>query len=98
MDWSRERMADYMRPYLPDFTEERLTSQIMRVSFSMPGFTAAYKLGSMKMMELRQRAEQELGEDFDIRDYHRIVLEWGSIPLTILEKHVDWYIEQVKGS
>jgi uncharacterized protein (DUF885 family) len=98
MDWTRERMADYLRPYLPDFTEERLTSQVMRVSFSVPGFTAAYKLGSMKMMELRQRAEQELGEDFDIRRYHRVVLEWGSIPLYILEKHVDWYIERVKTS
>jgi len=94
--WTPERMADYLRPYLPDFTEERLTSQIMRVSFSMPGFTTAYKLGSMKMMEFREKAERELGENFDIRDYHRAVLEWGSLPLTILEKHLDWYIEQAK--
>ncbi len=98
MGWTSDQMANYLRPYLPDFTEERLRSQIMRVSVSVPGFAPAYKLGSMKMMELRKKAERELGKDFDIKDYHRVVLEWGAIPMNILEKHVDWYIERVKGS
>ncbi|MBW2369976.1 MAG: DUF885 domain-containing protein, partial [Deltaproteobacteria bacterium] len=90
--WSLDEMVDFMRPYLPDFTEERLLSQLLRIHFSMPGFTIAYKLGSLKFREFREKARTALGDRFDIKEFHRIVLEWGALPMTILNKHVDGWL------
>ncbi len=87
-------MMDFMGPYLPDFTEERLKSQLLRVHFANPGFTIAYKMGSLKFMEIRDKAEKTLGEKFDIKEFHRVILEWGALPLGILEKHVNWWVAQ----
>ena len=63
---------------------------------SWPGQALAYKMGELKIIELRERAEEALGEDFDIRAFHDAVLENGSIPLTILEAKIDAFIEREK--
>jgi uncharacterized protein (DUF885 family) len=59
----------------------------------MPGQATAYKMGMMKILELRQKAMDELGDRFDIRDFHDVVLKNGAVPLDILERLVDDYIE-----
>jgi uncharacterized protein (DUF885 family) len=63
----------------------------------LPGQATGYKIGMEKILELRDRAEQELGEDFDLRQFHRVVLENGSMPLEILERVVDQYIDAETG-
>jgi uncharacterized protein (DUF885 family) len=61
--------------------------------FVMPGQALAYKVGMMKMLELRERAKTRLGAKFDIRDFHDVVLKNGAMPLSILERVVDDYVE-----
>ncbi|MCF6193860.1 MAG: DUF885 family protein, partial [Kangiellaceae bacterium] len=60
----------------------------------MPGQACAYKVGMMKILELRAKAKAELGDKFDIRDYHDVVLQNGAVPLDILEIFVDKYIAE----
>ena len=60
-----------------------------------PGQALAYKIGELKILELRSKAEKTLGDRFDIRGFHDALLENGALPLDILERHVDDYIEGV---
>ena len=61
-----------------------------------PGQALAYKIGQLKIMELRDKAKDALGDDFDIKDFYDHMLSFGSIPLNILEEKVDEFIEQNK--
>jgi uncharacterized protein (DUF885 family) len=64
--------------------------------FVMPGQACAYKVGMTKILELRERAKSELGDKFDIREFHDALLLNGAVPLTILEKLVEAYIKGKK--
>jgi len=64
----------------------------------MPGQACAYKIGMMKILELRERTKQALGEQFDLKEFHNVVLKNGSVPLDILEQLVDEYIDEYKQS
>lgn len=63
---------------------------------SWPGQALSYKLGEIKIRELRAKAEKELGDDFDIRQFHDAVLGQGSVPLSVLEQQIEQFIKQVK--
>jgi uncharacterized protein (DUF885 family) len=63
-----------------------------------PGQALSYKIGMLKIQELRAKAEAELGEAFDIRAFHDAVLRNGAVPLPILERVVEQYIVKVKAS
>jgi uncharacterized protein (DUF885 family) len=76
---------------------ESVVSEIERY-FVMPGQACAYKIGELKMLELRAKAQEELGEQFDLRQFHNLVLGNGAMPLTLLEELVDQYIQEVKPS
>ncbi|WP_223786844.1 DUF885 domain-containing protein [Marinicella meishanensis] len=93
--WSRERAIDYMQANT-GMAESDVISEIERY-FVMPGQATAYKVGMTKILELRQRAQQALGDRFDIKDFHRVVLNNGSVPLNILEQLVDQYIAEATG-
>ena len=60
----------------------------------MPGQALAYKIGQLKLLELREQAEITLGDKFDIRDFHDVVLGSGSIPLNVLEVNVQQWISE----
>jgi uncharacterized protein (DUF885 family) len=94
MRWSREEAIDYMLANT-GMVESDVIAEIERY-FVMPGQATSYKVGMMKIMELRELAETELGEKFDIREFHDVVLTNGSMPLNILEDFVLQYIEAEK--
>jgi uncharacterized protein (DUF885 family) len=89
--WTREQAIDYMiaNTGMPKI---EVIAEVERY-FVMPGQALAYKVGMMKMLELRERAKTRLGAKFDIRDFHDVVLKNGAMPLSILERVVDDYVE-----
>jgi len=70
----------------------------VRRYLTLPGQATSYKIGMMKILELREKAKRELGDKFDIRGFHDTVLGGGALPLPMLEKRVDNWIAQVKNS
>ena len=88
--WTREQAIDYMLANT-GMAESDVISEIERY-IVMPGQACAYKVGMMKILELRAKAKQALGEKFDIRDFHDVVLKNGAVPLDILEIFIDNYI------
>jgi uncharacterized protein (DUF885 family) len=95
MRWSREEAIDYMLTNT-GMAESDVVSEIERY-FVLPGQATSYKVGMIKIMELRELAENELGDRFDIREFHDVVLTNGSMPLDLLEEIVLQYIEAEKG-
>ena len=77
------------------WVEHNVNTEIDRY-ISWPGQALSYKLGEIKIKELRQKAETELGEDFDVREFHHAILEYGSVPLAVLEKNIERFIQQKK--
>lgn len=94
--WSREQAIDYMADNT-GMAYSDVVSEIERY-FVMPGQALAYKIGMTKFMELRERARLALGESFDIREFHNVVLTNGALPLNILEGLVDEWIAEREGS
>jgi uncharacterized protein (DUF885 family) len=88
--WSREQAIDYMLTNTGN-TESDVVAEIERY-FVMPAQALAYKVGMTKLLELRELAQSELGEKFDIREFHNVVLTGGSVPLDILEDMIKQYI------
>ncbi len=94
--WTRERAIRYMLDN-SGLTETDVTAEVERY-IAIPGQALAYKLGQLKILELRARAEQALGPRFDIREFHDQVLGTGSLPLTVLEAKIDnWIASQRAG-
>jgi len=87
MGWSRDRAREYFALHVPGQSLAEVDRYIAR-----PGQALAYKLGELKIRELRRRAEQALGPRFDIRQFHDAVLRNGTLPLDLLEEQVDAYI------
>jgi uncharacterized protein (DUF885 family) len=88
--WTREQAIDYFRDNTP-LSEGDMVTEVERF-FVMPGQALGYKIGMMKILELRARAEDKLGERYDIRDFHDVVIGKGAMPLPILEAKVNAYI------
>jgi uncharacterized protein (DUF885 family) len=88
--WTREQAIEYMESHTAS-AHESIVSEIERY-IVMPGQACAYKIGEIKMVELRDRARKALGEKFDLRKFHDVVLKNGSMPLNILERVVDAYV------
>lgn len=88
--WTREQAIEYMAAHTAS-APETVVSEIERY-IVMPGQACAYKIGEIKMVELRAKAQKALGERFDLRQFHNIVLKNGSLPLSILEQVVDEWL------
>jgi uncharacterized protein (DUF885 family) len=92
--WSREQAIAYMRETL-GYTEADAKNQVERYMV-WPGQALGYKIGSLKIVELRQRAQAALGDKFSLPKFHEIVLKDGTMPLSLLEAKVDRWIAEAK--
>ena len=90
--WSRQQALDYLGDNT-SLSQANIRAEVDRY-ISWPGQALAYKLGEMKILELRARAETELDDRFDIRKFHDVVLGQGALPLDLLERVVNQYIEE----
>jgi uncharacterized protein (DUF885 family) len=88
--WSRERAIAYMMETL-GYSEQRATNQIERY-MAWPGQALSYKIGALKILELRAKAQQALGPKFSYRKFHEVVIGDGTLPLPILEGQVNRWI------
>jgi len=94
--WSRQQAIDYMVSVGADASRDFIASEVDRY-IAWPGQALAYKVGQLKILELRALAEKELGPKFDIREFHDVILRNGTIPLDVLEKQVrDWIAQSRK--
>jgi uncharacterized protein (DUF885 family) len=94
--WTRQEAIAYMMTHTGMGATE-VEAEIERY-LVMPGQALAYKVGMLKILELRERARSQLGERFDIREFHNVVLTSGSVPLTILEEIVRKYVARKGGN
>tara|TARA_B100000809_G_scaffold266910_1_gene332874 strand:+ start:7911 stop:9641 length:1731 start_codon:yes stop_codon:yes gene_type:complete len=92
--WTRNQVVNYMSENTALSIHEINTETDRYISW--PGQALSYKIGEIKIRELRKKAETELGSSFDIREFHEVVLEQGTVTLSILEQRVNNYIEKNK--
>jgi uncharacterized protein (DUF885 family) len=95
LEWPRQRAKDLMKKYLL-VSEVEIETETLRYSTGIPAQALGYKIGSLKIWELREKAEKALGKKFDIRKFHDVILGSGTMPLFLLEKHVEHFIEKEK--
>jgi uncharacterized protein (DUF885 family) len=93
--WSREQAITYMVS-TTGMNESEVVTEVERY-MGQPGQACAYKVGQLKILELRERAKAELGSKFNLKDFHAVVLENGGVPLTSLEDLVNQWIAKTKG-
>ena len=86
--WSRERATQYLKEHSM-MSDTEVATETLRYSADIPGQALAYKIGSLRMMALRKRAQEQLGPRFDIREFHEWILANGSMPIQVLEQYVD---------
>ncbi|RUO76342.1 DUF885 domain-containing protein [Pseudidiomarina taiwanensis] len=94
MKWTREEGIEYYVENTPNARADAV--KMVERHIVMPSQATAYKIGMIKILELREKAKQALGESFDIREFHDVVLANGPVPLNILEQFIDEYIAAVK--
>lgn len=94
--WTREEGIDFYVTNTPNAKSDAV--KMVERHIVMPGQATAYKIGMNKILELREEAKEELGDKFDIREFHDVVLGSGPVPLNILEQFVNDYISEKKSA
>ena len=94
LGWTRQQAIDYLASNTA-LSQREIANEVDRY-ISWPGQALSYELGYLKIRALREKAEKELGEKFDLRAFHDTVLALGSVPLPVLEQHVDAWIDSRK--
>jgi uncharacterized protein (DUF885 family) len=92
--WTRDQVMEYFRKNTPNPERDIFTETNRYIVW--PGQATAYKVGQLKILELRELAKRELGAKFDLREYHDLVLKDGSVPLDLLEENVRAWIVKKK--
>ncbi len=97
LGWTLEEGRQYMRDHIFD-SETQIASESLRYSTDMWGQALGYQMGKRAILGLRRKAEAELGDDFDLRRFHEAVLGPGSLPIAVLESHIDRFIEEERAA
>jgi uncharacterized protein (DUF885 family) len=92
--WTREQMVQYFKDH-SGLDDSTIQSEVDRY-IAWPAQALGYKIGQLKILELRAKAQQALGPKFDIRAFHDEVIDSGALPLDVLEQHVDAWIATQK--
>ena len=92
LGWTRDEVVDFMASNTALSIHEVNTETDRYISW--PGQALSYKIGELKIRELRQKAEESLGSEFDIREFHEVILGQGTVTLDILEQRINAYIER----
>jgi uncharacterized protein (DUF885 family) len=92
--WTRQQMVDFFHEHSTE-DEPSIQAEVDRY-IAMPGQALAYKVGQLKIIELRERAKKQLGAKFDIKAFHDEVLSAGALPLDVLEQRIDGWIGSQK--
>jgi uncharacterized protein (DUF885 family) len=95
-DWSRQQAIDYLASHTA-LSQHEVETEVDRY-ISWPGQALSYMLGELEIRRLREKAEQQLGTNFDIRKFHSKLLGLGSVPLPILDDEVDRFIARSKAA
>ncbi len=95
LGWTRRQAIDFMATNTA-LSLHNIVAEVDRY-IAWPGQAVAYKIGELKIRELRERAERELGPSFDLREFHDVVLRSGAVPLDVLERNVEGYIRSGRG-
>jgi uncharacterized protein (DUF885 family) len=89
--WSRDKAAAFMKENTI-LSAAEIATETLRFSVDIPGQALSYKIGDLTLERLRKKVEQALGDKFDIRAFHDVLLGSGSLPFVVLERHIDWFI------
>ena len=93
--WTRQQMVDFFHDHSA-IDETNIQAEVDRY-IAWPGQALGYKMGQLKILELRQKAENTLGPKFDLKGFHDVVLDSGALPMDVLERQVDAWIATQKG-
>ena len=94
--WTEQQAIEFFQANSPEPLES-IRSEVRRY-IVWPGQATSYKIGMLKIQELRAKAEAALGADFDIKAFHDVVLGGGALPLDLLEQRIDQWIETERGA
>jgi len=92
--WTEQQAVDYFTANSPN-APATVKSEVQRY-IVIPGQATAYKIGMSKILEMREKARAELGDKFDIKGFHDTVLGGGALPLSVLERRVDEWVDSRK--
>ena len=95
LGWPRSRAVEFMKENLL-VSDSEIHTETLRYSADVPGQALAYMMGANKIFELREKARGELKDAFDIRQFHNVVLSSGAMPMSVLEKHIDRYVQATR--
>lgn len=90
--WSRQQAIDFMKHHMAN-SEHDIAAEVDRYMI-LPGQALSYKIGELKLRALRQQAESQLGQKFDLRDFHDVVLRNGAVPLAVLGEQVEHWLQK----
>jgi len=94
MKWDREKSIEYYVTNTPNPQPDAV--KMVERHIVMPSQATAYKIGMLKILEIREKAQMALGDKFDIREFHEVVLKNGAVPLNVLAQYIDEYIASKK--
>ncbi len=93
LGWDLERAREFMSARVV-YSDVEIATELLRYSADIHGQALAYRIGNLEILRLRKKAEDGLGDQFDLKAFHAAVIGSGAMPMVVLEEHIDWWIEQ----